>query len=214
MPMLFKRTKIIEKQIDEFMDAISQGAIVFNKGMKNYLEKDQVKFQTRLNTLNEQEKAADRLRRDIENILYSHSLIPEQRGDVLGLLENMDDVIDLLKEALMVFSIETPEIFPEFHNDFLELANCSASAVEAVVQAARAFFTDINAVKNHLHKVYLYEKEADKISFALKRKIFSANSDLCTKIHQRYFATYVDSIADVAEGAADRLAIYTIKRTV
>ncbi len=214
MPLLFKRTKIIEKQIDEFLDAISQGAIVFNRGLKNYLENDQVKFQTRLNTINEQEKTADNLRREVENALYSHSLIPEQRGDVLGLLENMDDVIDMLKEALTVFSIESPDIFPEFHDDFLELADCSASAVESVVQAVRAFFTDVNSVKNHLHKVYLYEKEADKISFTLKRKIFSANSDLCTKIHQRYFATYVDSIADVAEGAADRLSIYTIKRTV
>jgi predicted phosphate transport protein (TIGR00153 family) len=214
MALLFKRAKMLEKQIDEFLDAISQGAIVFKRGIKNYLEAEYSKFEEKLQTIDALEKKADDLRRRVENQLYSHSLIPEHRGDVLGILEHMDDVVDAAKETLNIFSIEKPEIFPEFHKDFIELSEIAANAAESVVLATRAFFTDVGAVKNHLHKVYFYEKESDKISIRLKKKIFDADSDLGIKIHQRYFAANVDSLSDIAESAADRLAIYTIKRTV
>jgi len=33
-------------------------------------------------------------------------------------------------------------------------------------------------------------------------------------MHLRYFALHIDSIADVAEGVADRLTIFAIKRTL
>ena len=34
------------------------------------------------------------------------------------------------------------------------------------------------------------------------------------KIHLRYFCLHVETLSDRAEGVADRLAIYTIKRTI
>jgi hypothetical protein len=67
-------------------------------------------------------------------------------------------------------------------------------------------------VKNYLHKVYFHEKEADKISDRLKRRIFSSDLDLSRKIHLRYFALHVETISDHAEDVADRLGISTIKR--
>ena len=214
MPVLFKRTKMLENQIDEFLDAISQGAVVFKLGIKNYLNSEMDKFEQRLATIDTLENKADDLRRAVENQLYSHSLIPDHRGDVLGLLENMDDIVDAAKETLQLFELETPDIFPDLVPDFTELSEIGTDAVEAVVMAARAFFTDVNAVKNHLHKVYFYEKEGDKITLRLKKKIFGSDARLSVKMHQRYFATAVERLSDLAEGAADRLAIYTIKRTV
>jgi len=37
---------------------------------------------------------------------------------------------------------------------------------------------------------------------------------LSQKIHLRYFALHIDNVADRAENVADRLAIYTIKRSI
>ena len=61
-------------------------------------------------------------------------------------------------------------------------------------------------------KDYLYEQEADKISYALKKQIFAAQLDKATKIHLREFVDQIDAIADKAEDVADRLTIYAIKR--
>jgi len=214
MAVLFKRTKILESQIDEFLDAVSQGIIVFKHGLKNFLDNEMDKFGEKIEAIDTLENRADDLRRKAESYLYSQSLIPEHRGDVLGLLEHMDDVIDAAKKTLNLFALETPAIPTELHKDFLELAEMAGGAGESVVLATRAFFGDINAVKNHLHKVYFYEKEADRIAARLKRQIFDSKADLSVKIHQRDFVANVDNLSDMAESVADRLAIYTIKRTV
>ncbi|MCD6162917.1 MAG: DUF47 family protein [candidate division Zixibacteria bacterium] len=214
MAILFKNIKALEKQIDEFLDAVSQGAVVFKLGIKDYLDCNMDRFNERIDAIGKLESKADNLRRQVENHLYTHSLIPEYRGDVLGLLENMDDIIDTAKETLNRFLIESPEILPELKDEFLELTDVSIKSAESVVLSVRAFFTDISAVKNYIHKVYFYEKESDKVSNRLKMHIFNQDIDLSRKMHLRDFADHVDSLSDCAQAVADRLTIYSIKRLV
>lgn len=213
MDLFGRSTKVIEARIDEFLDAVSQGAIVFKQSIRYYLEGSMDYFDEQIGAIGKLESRADNLRRSIENELYAFSLIPENRGDVLGFLESMDEVIDSAKETLTQFSVEMPQILPELHREYLELAEKAADAAEHIVLAGRMFFRSPGEIKNHLHKVYFHEKEADKISLALKRHIFSLDLDLSVKMHLRYFADHVDSLADRAEAVADRLAIYAIKRT-
>ena len=211
---IFKRTRMLESQIDEFLDAVIEGVLVFRMGVHDYLNHSQATFNERLKALNHLESRADELRRRIENQLYSHSLLPDHRGDVLGLLESMDNVIDVANHTLEQFGVETPDIPPARHSEYIELAEAVTRAADAVVQATWAFFKDIKAVKNHINKVYFYEKEADRISDTLKREIFKMDLDLSRKIHLGNFAHHVDSVADKAEAVADRLNIYTIKRSL
>jgi predicted phosphate transport protein (TIGR00153 family) len=214
MAVLFKQTKILEDQIDEFLDAVSQGALVFKHAIKNYLEGETEKFEENINTIKNLENKADNLRRGIESHLYTHSLIPENRGDVLGLLESMDNVIDTAKNTVTHFSIESPDIQTELSKDFLDLTDKAAMAADSIVLATRAFFRDVQAVKDHLHKVYFYEKEADKIADRLKRRVYKMNIALSKKMHLTYFVQHVDFLADRAEEVADRLSIYAIKRSI
>jgi predicted phosphate transport protein (TIGR00153 family) len=214
MAVLFKKIKLLENQIDEFLDAVSQGGEVFKLGVKDYLGGNPGIFKERIETISKFESRADDLRRRIENHLYAHSLLPEYRGDVLELLESMDDIIDTAKETLNQFSIERPVILAELKEEFIELVEVVAKAVDSVVLSARAFFRDVSAIKNHLHKVYFFEKEADKASNRLKRHIFDLSIDLSHKNQLRYFTHNVDSIADCAEGVADKLNIFAIKRMV
>ena len=215
MAILFRATKALESEIDEYLDDVSQGVLVFVEGVKKYLKKDMEIFNDHLKTIDKLESKADNLRRNIESNLYQQSLIPEHRGDVLGLLESMDDVIDTAKETLIQLDVERPFIPEEYQEGFIELAEMASKAAESVVLASRAFFKEVKLVKDHLHKVYFYEKEADKISDRIKRSAFANEAiELCQKFHIRYFALHVDTLADRAENVADRLAIYTIKRTI
>lgn len=215
MAVLFKPTKVLESKIDEYLDDVSQGIMLFTSGVQNYMKSKTESFDDQRNALDKLEHKADNLRRNIENDLYQHSLIPEHRGDVLGLLETIDDVIDTAKEILDQFDVEKPFIPQELCEKFAELAEIAGKAAESVVLASRAFFKEVKFVKDHLHKVYFYEKEADKLSDRLKRIAFSSEDlELSQKNHLRYFADNIDSLADKAENVADRLAIYTIKRTI
>lgn len=211
---LFKSSRVLEAQIDEFLDTVAEGNLVYLAGVKAYLQEDQEEFDSAIVKIDKLESNADKVSQSVEAHLYRQSLIPEHRGDVLGLLENTDDIIDTAKTSLYQFSVESPSIPREFHQEFVRLAEASVASVEAVLICARAFFRDANAVKDNLYKVHHYEKEADTISDALKRSIFASDLDLAHKIHLRYFALSVEKVSDTAEAVADRLAIYAIKRII
>ena len=212
---LFSRSNLLEIEIDEFLNKLSQSALVFKHGVEIYLrEGGSVEFTDKLNHVNTLESEADNLRRSIEVKLYTQTLIPEARGDVLGLLENLDHILNLFEGALWAFSIEAPDIPKEYHQGYLDLSEKGSRAVESVVLASRAFFRNIDAVADHNHKVMFYEKEADKISTKLKRAVFSSDLDLAHKAHLRNFVEHIDNPADWAEDVADRLTIYVIKRNI
>ena len=214
MALMQNLTKLLIARIDEYLDAISEGMLVFQKGLVNYLDNKMSDFEERMVQVDQYESNADKLRREIENQLYSHSLIPEMRGDVLGLLEHLDNIVDVAKETLTQFAIEVPDIPMELVTDFNELGNSSVKAGEELINAVRAFFRELSRVKDHIHKVYFYEKETDRIASRLKMKIFRRDMKLSRKMHLRDVAAHVAKISDEAENVADRLSIYTIKRSI
>ena len=212
---LFRRTKALEAEIDEFLDKLSQSALLFRRAVQIYLSDGcTAEFEDKLNQVNTLESSADHLRRTIETQLYAQTLIPESRGDVLGLLENLDSVLNLCEGGLWAFSIEKPRIPADLNDDYNVLTEQVVNTVEALVLASRAFFRNIEAVHDHMHKVMFYEKEADKVSTKLKRAIFASELGLSHKAHLRNFVEHIDNLADRSEDVADRLAIYTIKRQV
>ena len=85
-------------------------------------------------------------------------------------------------------------------------------SVDELANGCRIFFRSPHLVSSYAAKITLYEQEADKISYALKKQIFAAQLDKANKIHLREFVDQIDAIADKAEDVADRLTIYAIKR--
>ena len=186
MAILFKMTKELEGRIDRFLDTISEGMIVFSAGVADYCSGELERCDERITSVARLESSADKLRREIENSMYSYSLIPEHQGDVLRLLETIDDMIDNAKKTLRNFLVEKPLIPEIFHRDFLELTTVACQSAESVILAARALFRDLPAIKNHLHKTYFYEREADELRLRLKTNLFaSSDLDLAHKNHLR-----------------------------
>jgi predicted phosphate transport protein (TIGR00153 family) len=137
--------------------------------------------------------AGNDLRRSIQQYLYTKTLIPESREDVLELLEDMDSLLDRFKGALWRMEIENLHIKPDFHEDFKRLIKVVVESVETIVQAARAFFRNISAVTDYLDKVYYWESESDKISTRLQMAIFRHEDlRLSRRMLQRELARHLD----------------------
>lgn len=213
MERILKKKIGIEEKVDDFLNQVSEGGLLCEKGMDACLRGDREAFAGVMESIQYMEHRGDFLRREIERDLYQKTLIPESRGDVMRLLEDMDALLDRYTGLIWQFEIEHPEICPEFHEMFRELLHDSVEAVEAMVYSCRAFFKNISDVENHIHKVSFWEKESDKLSTRLQKAIFDNQSlDLSQKMHIRFFAKMVDRIADEAEDVSDRLNIYVIKR--
>lgn len=210
------KKKILIHEIDSFWDSISRAALVFKMGVFNFFDGQMDRLKEHLIEIDELERTADSYRRDIKLKLYSQMLIPDSRGDVLGLLETSDNVIDRTKKILNAFEIEKPKIPESFTSDFKELASVSSSAVDEMVKANRAFFSDPGIVNDYINKVYFYESEADKLEEQIKRKAFSSGEidKLSWRVQLRYFAERISQLSDDAEAVCERLSISAIKRSI
>jgi len=211
--MFFKKTKSTIRDIDEFLDSVDQGILVFKEGVKYYLDEDQENFAKNLDKLYKLEAKADSIVLKIQNEFYEHSLIPQYSADVVKLLDHLDDIIDTAKENLFQYDVEVPVIPKKLNGDFAKLLEVSCAAAEAVIPAVRAFFNNPSSIKDNEHRVYFYEKETDVLAADLKRKIFkdSKHLKLSQKIHLRYFTLHIEQISDRAEYAARILSALSIK---
>lgn len=214
MTRLFKTNKQIEVQLDEFLDLVVKGGLIFRQAVPHYLQGRLEEFEASLQELRETEEKGDELRRQIESKLYLRTLIPESRGDVLGLLESSDKVLNRFTETASQFSVELPQIPADLHPVFIDLAGYASTTSEGMVKAIRAYFRDLAAVRDNINQVLFFRKEANKAAEKFKRAVFRRDLRLSHKIHLRYFAYHVELIAEEAEDVCDRLSIATIKRYI
>ena len=210
---IFKTSKTVSLVIDEFFDKIDLGTLNFKKGVQNYIDGNSREFALNLQSLSTLESEADTIQRKIENDFYMHSLMPNYASDILNLLESVDDIVDMSRDVLSQFDVETPHMPEAIKKDYLELVELAAKASENVVSAARIFFTSPDAVKDKIQKVLFYHRETDILSNNIKRKIFQEfdSLKLSEKIHLRYFALHIEKVSAASKNIAHQLSSLVIK---
>ncbi len=216
MNLFFQRARKIEGNIDKYLDNITKAILTFDQGIKEFFNGNIAFFEEKYKEASKLESDSDELRRDIKYTLYRDLLIPDARGDVLGLLETLDDVIDMIEEVLREFSIEKPVTLGDYREDFLSLSEKAVKSAQELVSASRAFFRDIANVHDFITQVHYWEHEADKVEERIKRNAFGPDGreKLSEKVQIRYFAERISLLADTAEDVAERLDVYTIKRSI
>ena len=212
---LFGKTKALESQIDEFLDTVSEGGMVFEQGYAAYVANGvDEQVEQKLHQIRELKTRGDELRRTIERWLYTEMLLPDSRGDVLSLLDDLGDLLREFKHYFVNMTIERPQIPDEVKGDFRQMTAAAVSSAEFTVQAARAFFRDFQAVRDHIHKIAFYEAESDTVALRINTAIFRSDLPLAQKMHVTNTVKAVDGLADQAKDTGDRLSIYAIKRSL
>ena len=213
---LFGRSKAIERKIDEFLDKVSEAALVVVAELHASLEDvepDSAPQQRRRQQMLDLKKECSRLRREIETELYTERLIPDLLGDVAGLIESLHDLVEGMHHAMIFLRAGSIDI-PDFvRSEGKELATAVGHSVEQLVQAARSFFRDFTHVRDFVHKVGFYESESDAVRDRLLEQIYATDLGIAEKDHLARSVRELDGVADRAERIADTLTIYAIKRS-
>lgn len=210
-----KRNQAIDN-IENLFNTIDKASLVFKDGVKNYLYNSSEEFNQNLSAIASLEADTSILRREIENNLYTQTALVRSRGDIMRLLERMENIVDIMSNVLSQFEIETPYIPSELNNDFMKLTDLSTLSIETAIPAARAYFRIPDTITDKIHRVYFYEKETDKHSKAIKRHVFHNmdNLKLSEKFHLRYFALHIENLSRAAAKVADQLSVMSIKRSL
>ena len=159
---LFGQTRQLEREIDQFVDILSEVGLVFKSIVPLYLNNGNAdKFDGMVKQVSEMESKADKITKEVERTLYEETLIPDARSDVLRLLEHMDELIGMYQGNCYHFSIQKPDFPKEFHEDLISLSKTVVNCVESLCLTVRSFFRDTKSVRDNAHKVTFYEKESD-----------------------------------------------------
>lgn len=212
---LFRKTKELDNKINEFLDNVSEAGLIYSRAIDLYMEKGACEdFMKKRQEISAFESRNDQLRRDVEATLYEHTLLPDSRADVLELLEAIDRVMNKYESNLYMYAIEKPQIPKAFHNAFKELVQTVVDCVEALVVSARSFFEMNGEIKNHLHKVMFFEKQADQQGTSLKTAFFDEKKlELAHQRQLQDFEMATEGISDLSEDVADTLTVLAVKRS-
>jgi hypothetical protein len=216
-PALFAKSRALELRIDEFLDKVAEGGILFERGMGLLLERGLApETEEKMQQLIALKERCNQLRRAVVNTLYTEMLIPDFRGDVLRLLTHLYGLLDSLKNAFQDLLIEYAEVFngQEGINQVEDLVTVVVQSVQAAVLGARAFFRNPEAVRDHINQIRVYESEADGITLRLKTALFASERSLEQKLLGREALAAIDGLADLAEEISDELSILVIKRVL
>ncbi|HAC62996.1 MAG TPA: hypothetical protein DCF68_05525 [Cyanothece sp. UBA12306] len=214
--LIFGKTKFIQDQIDQFMDKISQGSLCFERGIQAYLDNDCSAgvCEDKLQQLIKLKEEARQLKKAISTELYTEMLIPDARGDVLSLLQDLYYIIDICGdtfEDLLIIPISIPQTVKP---GLKELITIVIKCIDTVITAARSYFREPITVKDYIHKISFYETEADQIGLRLKKQIFQVELRLSERLALAKAIDVIDEISDHGENVGDWLEIYAIKRAL
>ncbi len=216
MSMFFKKQTNIEQMFEYYLDCVGQCMEMFKAGMCCFLEHGQGEtFDHAVASAHQRESKADDLRREIERTLYIHHLLPDSRGDLLGLLESVDKIPNRIE--LVLFNIKCRQIvLPEgFGDDLGQLVDTVCKSVEVLIDSIALLFKQPGKVRDLVRQVDELESQSDQKEQALKENIYKLGDlDLAEKMLLERMIIEVASIADRAEETSDRLEIISIKRTL
>jgi len=216
MQVFTNKSKELMDNIEEYLGYVTTASLHFEKAIKDYLAGRLDKFDERRKEVAHIERTADEELKKVKYKLYAFMLIPDARGDVFKLMDDLDDVIDYTKRVLLELSMEKPS-FPIFiKEDIVLMSEDSVRAVDSLMLAVRALFSQTKMVEDYVNKVVFYEKEVDRIEEQIIRRIFSTSEvdELARKVQIRRFCERIASLSDISEDISKNLLIYTVKRMV
>jgi len=209
---LWKKEEKIIGKIESFLDQIDICRDLFVGTMKVLVERPEDATETQIEDVHRAEARADDLRREIELQLYEKALIPESRGDVLGLIEAADVIPNTIEDVVSDMYLQHIAVPEEFRVQFFELVQVNVEAYNVMRDAIRDFFYHRRYSLENLIHIDERESQSDRTQRTLKGAIFATGMDTGDKILLRDLVDGIGAISDGAEKCADRLTLAVIKR--
>lgn len=151
------------------------------------------------------ERAADKVTAEVNRLLHKTFITPIDREQIHGLINAMDDIVDLLQDAT-----ETMSLYDVHHmtEELIRLGELSAKCCERV-QHAVSLLPKINesetadaAIKT-CEEIDKLESDADRVMRAAMSKLFREENDVRELIKLKAIYEQLESISDRCEDVAN-----------
>ena len=215
MALFFSKKNKFLEMIEGYLKKVTECMELAKKTLLLYIDKGCCeKFDELVTKTHMAESCSDDLRREIEILLYEKALMPESRGDILGMLETVDKIPNKAESVTFQMQTEVLRIPDEFKPELRKIINMNFDIFADVKRAIRAVFNDIGEVRRITNEIDKKESGSDSMERDLIKKLFSSNINIGEKILLKELIIEIGSISDRAENVADRLNIMAVKRLI
>jgi len=169
------------------------------------------------------EHEADIIKNNIREHLPKTLFMPVDRCDILMFLKEQDTIADRAEDLARMLEVRETKLPVELKEDVLRFTNKVIETVNALEVAAGELSEviessfgkhEISKVLKLIHNIDKKEWEADKLVLKLLRKLFEVENKLdpISVLHLERLIHTMDSVADHAENAGDRLRTMVARR--
>ena len=151
------------------------------------------------------ERSADRVTAEVNRLLHKTFITPIDREQIHGLINAMDDILDLLQDATETMSLYDVRAMSE---EVLRLGDLSAKCCERVQHAVSLLpkisqpATAEAAIKT-CEEIDKLESDADRVMRAAMSKLFREENDVRELIKLKTIYEQLESISDRCEDVAN-----------
>lgn len=212
---LFKKQRLVESLIENYLENLRMTQECFTEALNICLD-DNCKgdFDFMTEQTHKFESKADDIREEIKNLMYSKALLPESRGDIMGLLEAMDEIPGIFELLLHMIRTEKIDI-PDFViGDMKELLGVSLASCELMIRQIEALFKRSEGVRALVSTIDHNESHCDHIERRIITNIFESDLDPFRKLQLKELIVYMGDISDQVDRVSKRANIISMKRTV
>jgi uncharacterized protein len=182
---------------------IVEGARAFILLIQNYADLDlREKYG---NEVGNAERSADRVTAEVNRLLHKTFITPIDREQIHGLINAMDDILDLLQDATETMSLYDVRAMTE---EVLRLGDLSAKCCERVQHAVSLLpkisqpATAEAAIKT-CEEIDKLESDADRVMRSAMSKLFREETDVRELIKLKTIYEQLESISDRCEDVAN-----------
>jgi predicted phosphate transport protein (TIGR00153 family) len=182
---------------------IAEGARAFMEMVRHYGDEAlRTKYAAEVDAA---EKQADRITAEVNRLLHKTFITPIDREQIHGLINAMDDILDLLQDASETMALYDVQAM---NDDILRLGDLSARCCERVQHAVsllpRISQVDVaQAALKTCEEIDRLESDADRVMRAAMSRLFREEKDVRELIKLRAIYELLESISDRCEDVAN-----------
>lgn len=182
---------------------IAEGARAFQSMVQNYSDESlRAQYGARVVSA---EKQADRITAECNRLLHKTFLTPIKREQIHGLINAMDDILDLLQDSTEVMSLYDLKRVSDDVVRLAEISVCCCERVQHVVtllpQLGQASVAD--AALKTCEEIDRLESDADRVMRGAMSKLFRDNIEVRELIKLKAVYEHLESISDRCEDVAN-----------
>lgn len=212
---LFRQQRQVTRLFLSYMETWRKCADTFVRAMNLYLEQGLCdEFSYLCEQTHKLESQADDIRRDIEFQLYSKALLPESRGDIFGVLETIDRVINKAESVLFQIQLENISLPGEMKGHIIRMTTITDECLQLVYDAASRCFDRNADIIGLADLIDEKESRCDHAEREAMRTIFNSDMEWHLRFQLKNLVSELGNITDRSEEVSDRLVITSIKRRV